>query len=63
MRFCGNSYGFDHTIGYSFSSGVWYHVALVRASNSLYFFVNGNLIGTRSYTGTISGGAGSALMI
>ena len=36
---------------YTFTSGTWYHIAIVRDGNTLRFFVNGQSIGTSDFTG------------
>lgn len=41
---------------YSFSKSTWYHVAFTRSGNNVYLFVNGSLIASSTYSGTITAG-------
>ena len=35
------------------SNGTWYHIAVVRSGGTLLFFVNGSLIGSTAFSGTL----------
>lgn len=41
---------------YSFSKSVWYHVAFTRSGNNVYLFVDGTVIASTTYSGTITAG-------
>jgi len=41
------------------TSGQWYHLAVTRSSNTLYFFVNGVAKGTAAYSGSAGTGTGT----
>ena len=41
---------------YSFNKATWYHVAFTRSGNNVYLFVNGALIASSTYSGTITAG-------
>lgn len=45
-----NSYNSSGTKGSSINKNTWYHVALVRVSNTLYLYINGKLSDSTSYS-------------
>lgn len=47
---------------YSFSKSTWYHVAFTRSGNNVYLFVNGTLIASSTYSGTITVGSNPLLV-
>jgi len=51
----GGSTIFQSYAEYTFSTGVWYHIATVRSGNTLYFFINGVSQAVVTPTASISG--------
>jgi len=47
---------------YTFNKGAWYHVAFTRSGNNVYLFVNGSLIASSTYSGTITVGSNPLLI-
>ena len=45
------------------STGAWYHIAAVSGNGGMKFYVNGNLVGDKSYYGSLSESAGGNNLI